>query len=106
MGKYLVVASYTVEGAKGVAKNGGSARVAAADELIKSVGGKMETFYFAFGKDDVYLIADVPDHASVVALSMAVNTSGMVTCHVVPLITAEEVDMATKKTVTYRAPGK
>ena len=105
MGKYLIEASYTVEGAKGVVKAGGSARRAAAKELIESVGGTMEAFYFAFGKNDVYIIADVPDHASAIALSMTVNMSGMVTLRTTPLITSEEVDAAAKKTVKYRAPG-
>ena len=106
MPKYLIEASYTVEGAKGVMKNGGSARRSAAEDLIKSVGGKMEAFYFGFGKTDAYVIADVPDNASAVALSMAVNTSGMVHLRTIPLLTTEEVDMAAKKTVKYRAPGQ
>jgi len=106
MAKYLIEASYTVEGAKGVMKAGGSARRAAAEELLKSVGGRVEAFYFAFGKVDAYVLTDVPDAASAVALSMAVNTSGMVVSRMIPLITTEEVDMAAKKSVTYRAPGK
>jgi uncharacterized protein with GYD domain len=106
MAKYLIQASYTLEGAKGVAKSGGSARRAAAEELVKSVGGKLEAFYFGFGKTDAYVLCDIPDTASAVALSMAVNTSGMVNLQTIPLITPEEVDMATKKNVFYRAPGK
>lgn len=105
MGKYLIEASYTVEGAKGVMKAGGSARRAAAEELVKSVGGKVEAFYFGFGKTDAYVLCDLPDAASAVALSMAVNTSGMVNLRTIPLITPEEVDQAAKKTVKYRAPG-
>lgn len=105
MGKYLIEASYTVEGVKGVMKAGGSARKAAAKELVESVGGTMEAFYFGFGKTDAYVLCDVPDAASIVALSMAVNASGMVTGRVVPLITSEEIDAAAKKTVKYRVPG-
>ena len=105
MGKYLIESSYTVEGVKGVMKAGGSARQAAAKELIESVGGKMEAFYFGFGKTDAYVLCDLPDAASLVALSMAVNASGMVNSRAIPLITPEEIDMAAKKTVKYRVPG-
>jgi uncharacterized protein with GYD domain len=104
VGKYLIEASYTVEGAKGVMKSGGSARRAAAKELIESVGGKLEAFYFGFGKTDAYVVCDIPDAASAVALSMAVNASGAVTLRTIPLITPEEVDTAAKKTVRYSAP--
>jgi uncharacterized protein with GYD domain len=105
MAKFLIEASYTVEGAKGVAKSGGSARRAAAKELVESVGGKLEAFYFGFGKTDAFVLCDIPDTSSAVALSMAVNSSGMVNAKLIPLISPEEIDMAAKKTVKYRAPG-
>src|SRR5262245_19195859 len=105
MAKFLFQSSYTVEGAKGVAKAGGSARRAATKELIESVGGKVEAFYFAFGRADVCVICDLPDAASALAVSMAVNTSGIAHVRTTPLITPEEVDAASKKTVKYRAPG-
>ena len=50
MPKYLFELHYTVEGAKGVQKEGGSARRAATVKAIESVGGKLESFYFAFGE--------------------------------------------------------
>jgi len=40
------------------------------------------------------------------ALSLAVNASGAVASRATVLITPEEVDQATKKTVKYRPPGK
>ena len=105
MAKYLVVASYTAEGIKGVVSKGGSARRDAVGKMIADAGGTMEAFYFGFGKTDAYVLCDVPDAASIVALSMAVNASGMVTGRAVPLITSEEIDAAAKKTVKYRVPG-
>ena len=105
MPKYLITASYTAEGAKGLLKEGGTQRRQAADQVIKSAGGKMEAFYFAFGEDDAYVIVDAPDHASVAATAVAINASGAVHTKTVVLLTPEEIDQAVKKNVTYRAPG-
>jgi uncharacterized protein with GYD domain len=105
MAKYLLTASYTADGAKGLLKDGGSKRRAAAEQAIKSTGGKLEAFYFAFGENDAYVIIDAPDNAAVVAASLAINASGAVKTNTVVLLTPEEVDQATKKTVTYKAPG-
>jgi uncharacterized protein with GYD domain len=106
MAKYLLQASYTTEGLKGLLKDGGSKRRAAAEEALKSVGGRLEAFYFAFGEADAYVIADLPDTVSATAAALTVNASGAVAVKTVVLITPEEVDQATKKTVTYRAPGQ
>ena len=65
MPKYLVQANYVGEGVKGLLKEGGSSRRAAVEKLIKSGGGKLETFYYAFGETDLYVIADMPDNALV-----------------------------------------
>jgi len=105
MGKYLIAASYTAEGAKGLMKDGGTKRRQVADQAITSAGGKMEAFYFAFGENDAYVLVDAPDHASVAAASVAINASGAVHSKTIVLMTPEEMDQATKKSVTYRAPG-
>ena len=105
MPKYLIKASYTVEGAKGILKEGGSGRRAMVQEMVGRIGGKLEVFYFAFGDADAYVIADLPDAATAVALSLAVNASGAVGLSTIPLLTPEEVDAAAKKSVAYRAPG-
>lgn len=106
MAKYLIEASYTAEGAKGLLKEGGSKRRDAAEQALKSVGAKLEGFYFAFGDNDAYVLVDAPDHASVAAASAAINATGLVHSKTVVLLTPEEMDSATKKAVTYRAPGR
>ena len=106
MPKYLWEASYSAEGAKGLLKDGGSKRRKAAEEAVKAVGGKLEAFYFAFGKYDAYVIADIPDHASVAAASLAVNASGAVAIKTTVLLTPEELDKASKKSVSYSPPGR
>jgi uncharacterized protein with GYD domain len=103
--KYLIKASYTAEGAKGVLKDGGSKRRDAAAHALKSAGGTLEGFYFAFGDTDAFVIVDAPDHVSVSAASLAINASGAVRTQTVVLLTPEELDQAAKKSVKYRAPG-
>lgn len=106
MAKYLLQVSYTADGAKGLLKDGGSKRRQVADQAVKSAGGSMEAFYFAFGDTDAVVIMDAPDHASVAAAALAINASGSVSCKTTVLLTPEEIDQATKKSVTYRAPGQ
>jgi uncharacterized protein with GYD domain len=106
MPKYLMHGSYTGEGIKGLAKDGGTGRRQAAEAAIKGLGGSLEAFYFAFGQDDLYLILDMPDAESAAALSLAINGAGAFQVQTVPLISPEEMDRATKKTVTYRPPGR
>ena len=106
MAKYLIEASYTSEGAKGLLKDGGSKRRAAAEQAIKTAGGKLEAFYFAFGNRDAFVIVDAPDHATIVATSLAINASGAVRTRTTVLLTPEEIDQATKKSVKYTAPGQ
>ena len=106
MPKYLIQGSYTEQGLKGLLKEGGSKRREAVEHLFKAVGGTLETFYFAFGVNDIFIIANVPSNVDATALSLIVNASGAVKVNVTVLITLEEVDQAIKKTVTYRPPGQ
>jgi uncharacterized protein with GYD domain len=106
MPKYLIAANYVGEGIKGLLKEGGSGRREAIEKLVKSVGGTVEGIYYAFGETDLYLIVDMPDNASVAGLSLVVNASGAANAKTVVLMTPEEMDEATKKTVDYRPPGQ
>ncbi len=105
MPKYLIQASYSAEGVKGLLKDGGSKRRAAAEAAIKGLGGTLEAFYFAFGDTDVFALADAPDNITAAAVSLAVSASGAVHTKITALLTPEEVDQATKKSVSYRPPG-
>ena len=106
MPKVLVQASYTSEGSKGLLKDGGSKRRAAVEQMITGLGGKLETFYYAFGDADAYIIIDAPDTVTAAAVSLAVNASGAVSLRTTPLRTPEEIDQAAKKSIAYRAPGQ
>jgi uncharacterized protein with GYD domain len=105
MPKYLITGSYTVEGAKGLLKEGGSKRRTAVRDVVEGLGGKLEAFYYAFGDTDVFAIIDVPDATTASAFSLAVGASGSARVSTVPLISPEEVDQACKKSVKYRSPG-
>ena len=105
MPKYLFRASYTAAGAAGVLKEGGSARAKVVETLAKSVGGKVESIYWALGADDFFCIADMPDVNAAAALSLTVGASGAVTITTSPLLSASDVDELVKKRVEYRAPG-
>ena len=106
MAKYLVEARYTAEGTKGLAREGGTGRRAAAAKAIEGLGGKLETFYYAFGDVDAYVIFDAPDNVSAAALALAVAQSGSINLKTVVLMTPEEMDQAGKKAVDFRPPGR
>ncbi len=103
--KFLVEATYTAEGYKGLAKDKGSGRKAAVTQAVKKLGGKLDAMYFCLGDYDVMLIVDLPDHVSAAALSSAACASGMARTKTTVLLTAEETDEALSKPVAYRAPG-
>jgi len=102
--KYLLQVNYTLDGIRGVVEQGGSSRKAAALAAIKSVGGKMEAFYFAFGSTDVYVIADFPDATAAAAVAMRVSAGGGATVATTVLITPEEIDAASSAKVKYTPP--
>lgn len=105
MPKFMLVASYTHEGSKGLAKEGGTARRAAFAKAVEGLGGKLDAAYFAFGEADVFAVLDLPDTAAAAALSVNMNQTGRITARTILLMTPEEMDVAVKKTVQYRAPG-
>lgn len=106
MAKFLFQANYTPEGAKGIIKDGGSARRIAIEKAVTGLGGRLEAFYFAFGGVDAYVIVDLPDNVTAAAMGLAVGQSGLASTKTVVLLTPEDVDAATKKSVTYRGPGR
>ena len=106
MPKYLIRGSYSDQGLNGLLKEGGSKRRQAAEQAVNGLGGRLEAFYYAFGEDDFVVIADLPSNVEATAVSLAANASGGMKSGITVLITPEEVDQATKKSVSFRAPGK
>jgi uncharacterized protein with GYD domain len=106
MPKYLIEGRYSPEGAKGVAREGGSGRRSAVEKTFASLGGKLESIYFAFGDIDVFVIGDLPNNEAAAAFSLTANQSGVVAGKVIVLLTPEEMDGAAKKSVEYRPAGR
>lgn len=102
MAKYLAQCNYVGEGIKGLLKEGGTSRRAIVEKLVRSLGGTLEAFYYAFGDTDLYVIADVPDNVSMTAIALTVNATGTVTVRTTVLLTPEQVDEATKKSPAYK----
>jgi uncharacterized protein with GYD domain len=105
MAKFLVHASYTPEGTKGLLKSGASRRRKVVEQLLASLGGKLEAFYFTFGEDDAVLIIDLPDAEAALAVGFAVRESGMVRSKTTVLVPIEEVDSAIERHVQFTPPG-
>jgi uncharacterized protein with GYD domain len=105
MPKYMIHASYTVAGVKGLQSKGGSSRRDAIAEMLEGLGGSLESMYFAFGDADVVVIADLPDNEAATAVALTVNAAGGAATKTWVLLTPEEVDAAAKLSVSYRAPG-
>lgn len=105
MKKYLIKGTYNADGTKGLIQEGGSGRRMAVEKMLTGMGGKVESFYYAFGEDDVIVIVDLPDDVSAAAVGLRVNASGLVRISMTVLITPEDIDAASKQTVSYRAPG-
>lgn len=105
MPKFLFQASYTLEGTKGVQSTGGTSRRDALARAAQSVGGNLESFYFALGETDSYLVCDLPDNESATALGLTFNADGKATVNTVVLLSPEEVDAASEREVDYPPPG-
>lgn len=105
MPKYMVTGSYSLDGLEGVLKEGGTGRLQATKQLVEAAGGRVEAYYFTFGETDFVLIADLPDNVTAAALVMTGAASGALNAKTTVLLTPEEVDAATKKSVDYRPPG-
>jgi uncharacterized protein with GYD domain len=105
MRKYLFHGRYTPEGYKGLLEEGGTARIDAARQALGSVGGSLEAFYYSCDEEDFYIIVNLPDYVTAMAVTLAGNVSGTFAIRAIELLTPEEVDQAVKKSVDFRPPG-
>ncbi len=106
MSKYLIKASYSPEGVKGVMAKGGTARAEAIDKLAAGVGGTVDGVYFSFGADDLFAIVDAPSHEAMAAIAGTVGQTGAVSSYeTVVLLTPAQIDEASNLAVDYSPPG-
>lgn len=106
MAKYLAIASYTADGLRELAAHGASARIEASKNLVAAAGGSIESFYYAFGSDDVFIVCDLPDNVAAAATAIAAGASGVVVTRMVPLLTAEEIDQAVSRKLRLAGSGR
>ena len=105
MPKYLMFASYSTEGVKGVQRDRASGRRDAVIKALAAAGARLEQMYFTFGDDDVAMVVDAPDNASIMAVSVAAGASGLCRMRTLPLISIDEADRAIDAHLTYPAAG-
>jgi len=106
MPRFLYIVNYGSEGARALMKAGGSARKAGLEKTLSGIGGRLESFDFAFGGDDAYTIIDVPDAETAAAVALTVNSSGTVSVRTVALLTPEQIDRAAQVQIDYAPPGQ
>jgi uncharacterized protein with GYD domain len=106
MARYLIVANYTAEGDQGLLKVGGSARRSSVTEMVEKLGGRVDTFDYAFGEDDVFVVVELPDNVTAAAISLAIGASGLVATRTIVLLTPEDIDAAADKHAEYQGPGQ
>jgi uncharacterized protein with GYD domain len=105
MAAYLFTANYNAQALRGLRSEGAASRIDAVRSVVESLGGTLESFYFAFGDVDAYVTVELPDDETAAAAALAVSSSGAVTARTVKLLTPDQVDAAIGKEISYRPPG-
>ncbi|MGK5443255.1 GYD domain-containing protein [Micromonospora sp. URMC 105] len=105
MPRFLLKSTYTVEGLEGLVNDGGTKRAEAVRSTIEASGGRMESMHFSFDDDDTYVLCELPDHKTAAALAIAIRAAGGLHVRVTPVLTAAEVDEATRVKADYQPPG-
>jgi uncharacterized protein with GYD domain len=105
MPKYLFEAKYTAEGVRGLHDASASSRAKAVNDMAAGLGGGLDSFHFAFGDVDAYVIVDLPDDEAAAAAAFAVGATPTTLLKTVKLLTLDEADAAIARSVAYRPPG-
>jgi len=101
----MFIVNYAPEGAKGLMTAGGSARRTSIEKTVSAMGGRLESFDFAFGADDAYVVLELPDESAAAALALTVSSSGLTKVRVVVLLSPEDIDAAAQLHPDYSPPG-
>jgi uncharacterized protein with GYD domain len=100
--KYLFQITYTEAGVQEVLKEGGYKQKEVLETAIRSLNGWLEVMYFSFGEVDLIVVTELPDNISAAAFSLIASSAGAAKIKTTVLISPEEIEMASKKTITYR----
>ena len=80
-----------------------------AREIIESVGGRLQGFWYAFGQYDGYTLWEAPDNVKMASVALALSSRGAIKSQeTVVLLTVEETLEAARGAakVPYRRPGR
>lgn len=108
MSKFALIGGYTQQSMAAMVQHP-SDRSAAAREVIESVGGKLESFYWMLGEDDFLAIFDAPDDITAAAGAVAVSSSGALrNVRTIKLITMDEANklLQKAKAAVYHPPSE
>jgi uncharacterized protein with GYD domain len=106
MAYYLIQSTFAQSSAKAMVANP-QPREDVVRKTCESLGGKLHSFFFAFGEYDVAVIAELPDNKAAAAIALAVGGTGAVSRHMTTVLmtSAEAVDaMKAAKKVSYTPP--
>jgi uncharacterized protein with GYD domain len=104
MPRYLFTADYSPEAAKTIMATGGTARATNIEKMVAGLGGTMESFHFAFGSDDAFVIVDLPDAQSAAAVALTISGSGVARVRTTVLLTPDQLDAAAQIHPDYQPP--
>ena len=107
MPHYMTQVSYNSEAWKAQMHNPED-RSAQIGKLIEAVGGRLISFYYAFGEYDVVIISEAPDSKAVASVLIAAAAGGALSgIKTTALMTIEEGMEAIKgaRAVAYAPPG-
>jgi uncharacterized protein with GYD domain len=106
MTRYLFQVAYTPEAWAAQIKSPQN-RLEQIRPAVESLGGKLESMYYAFGEYDVVALADFPDDVSAAAFSLSASAGGAIkSIRTTPLMMVEDGMNAMKKAAGsgYRPP--
>ncbi len=100
---YMYRVGYTAESWRNQVQKPAN-REEAIKPAVRALGGRIISFYYAFGEDDVILICQMPDNKAAAALALAADAGGALS-HIttVPLMTVAE-GMAALRQAKRAAP--
>jgi uncharacterized protein with GYD domain len=105
MPTYLHIGTYTRPGTRVLRAQGGSARRAAVQAAVEGVGGSVREIFWSLGGSRVYAIIELPDDVTATALNLAADDAGALDLETVALLSAEEMDVAARRSAGYAPPG-
>ena len=85
---YITLMRYTQQGIENIKE--GPARLDAAKEAFKAMGGELKQYYLVMGQYDAVLVGEMPDDETVAKLSLAIGSKGNLRMETLRAFTEDE----------------